>query len=48
MLLVVCTSNPQQTRNQIEALPNLPAIADDSILFLDEIQAARVAIAALL
>ena len=39
--------NPQQILNQLEALPEMPAIAADSLLFLDEIQAAPAAIAAL-
>ena len=39
--------NPQEILNQLEALPKMPAIAADSLLFLDEIQAAPAAIAAL-
>lgn len=39
--------SPQQILNQLEALPNMPAIGAASMLFLDEIQAAPPAIAAL-
>ena len=39
--------SPQQILNQLEALPNIPAIGATSMLFLDEIQAAPPAIAAL-
>jgi len=39
--------SPQQILNQLEALPNMPAIVADSLLFLDEIQATPTAIAAL-
>jgi uncharacterized protein len=39
--------SPQQILNQFEALPDIPAIGAASVLFLDEIQAAPTAIAAL-
>jgi len=39
--------SPQQILNQLEAVPDMPAITADSLLFLDEIQAAPDAIAAL-
>jgi predicted AAA+ superfamily ATPase len=39
--------SPQQILNQLETLPNIPEIAAASLLFLDEIQAAPAAIAAL-
>jgi predicted AAA+ superfamily ATPase len=39
--------SPQQILNQLEALPNMPAIGPTALLFLDEIQAAPAAIAAL-
>lgn len=39
--------SPQQILDQLEALPNIAAIGSDSMLFLDEIQAAPAAIAAL-
>jgi predicted AAA+ superfamily ATPase len=38
------TMNPPQILNQLEALPKMPAIDPDSLLFLDEIQAAPAAI----
>ena len=41
------TLNPQQVLNQVEAIPKIPAITADSLLFLDEIQGAPAAIAAL-
>ena len=44
---VFATLNPQQILNQLEALPKMPAITADSLLFLDEIQAAPAAITAL-
>lgn len=39
--------SPQRILNQLEALPNVPAINAGSVLFLDEIQAAPAAIGAL-
>ena len=39
--------SPQQILNQVEALPDMPAVDAASLLFLDEIQAAPAAIAAL-
>jgi predicted AAA+ superfamily ATPase len=39
--------DPKVILEQIEALPGLPRLTEDSILFLDEIQAAPAAIAAL-
>ncbi len=39
--------SPQQILNQVEALPNTPAVDTGVLLFLDEIQAAPAAIAAL-
>jgi uncharacterized protein len=39
--------SPPQILNQLEALPDIPAIGAGSVLFLDEIQAAPAAIAAL-
>lgn len=39
--------SPEQIVNQIEALPRMPAVDADSLLFLDEIQATPAAIAAL-
>jgi predicted AAA+ superfamily ATPase len=44
---VFASMSPQQTLNQLEALPNVPAIGPGSILFLDEIQATPAAIGAL-
>jgi uncharacterized protein len=41
------STNPTAILNQIEALPNLRAVADNSLLFLDEIQAVPRAIPAL-
>lgn len=45
--IVFESMSPQQILNQLEALPNIPAIGAASVLFLDEIQAAPSAIAAL-
>jgi predicted AAA+ superfamily ATPase len=44
---VFTSMDPQAILGQIEALPGMPGVKGDSILFLDEIQAAPAAIAAL-
>lgn len=41
------SKNPEQIIQQIEALPNMDAVRDDALLFLDEIQAVPEAIPAL-
>ena len=45
--IIFSGKNPEQILQQIEFLPNISAIADDTLLFLDEIQAVPEAIPAL-
>jgi predicted AAA+ superfamily ATPase len=44
---IFASNDPQQIINQLEALPDMPTIDKDSMLFLDEIQSAPKAIPAL-